>query len=253
MLELANFQLKHYLSRDCSNGWHLDEHVFPSHSLSLLLRGSIEYKINHQSYHVERGDLVYSAAGSTREATPSSDCIFIAIDFESKEGLSNVSPVTKVSLSNRVIELLDNLEFHWLQYSEKDTVKAHLVFLELLYELLYHKTNTTTNRHVQDIKRYISQNYFDSLTVEKIAAEVQLNPVYCGALFKQEEGKTILEYLNHIRINRASNLLEEGHYNITQISELCGYKDVYYFSKTFKKIKGFSPKKYWAKNQYISN
>lgn len=252
-MELTNFQLQHYICRDCSNGWHLNEHVFPIHSLSLLLRGSMEYKINQQSYSVKRGDLVYSAAGSTREAVPSSDCIFIAIDFVSQNGVLNLSPVTSISLSKRVIELINDLEFSWLQLTEHDTVKAHLLFLELLYELRYNKADATSNRHVQDMKRYISQNYFERLTVKKIAAEMQINPVYCGALFKQEEGKTILEYLNHIRISHACSLLKEGSYNITQISELCGYKDVYYFSKTFKKFMKVSPKKYWQKNRYLTN
>lgn len=250
MLNLLNFKLQHFFYRDCSGGWHLDEHVFPLHSFSLLIQGSIEYKINHVTYFAERGDLVYSAAGSTRQATPSKDCIFIAIDLETFGGTLNLDPITAVSLSDRVIELLNDLEFSWLQSTDHDTLRANLLFLELLYELVYNNTALSANRHVRDIKLYISKNYSEPLTVEKIASVVQLNPVYCGALFKREEGRTILEYMNHIRISRAVSLLKEGNFNVTQISEMCGYKDVFYFSKTFKQIMGVSPKKYWSKNQY---
>lgn len=253
MLELTNFRLNHYFSRNCSNGWRLNEHVFPIHSLSLVLKGSIHYKINHQSYFVERGDLVYVKADSVREATPSKDCIFIAMDFESPDSYLDIEPVTSVTISDRVTELLNALEFSWLQQSEYETVRSHIIFLDLLFELLYNKNGGDSNRHVHAIKRYISQNFSKPLTVEKIAEVVQLNPVYCGALFKQEEEQTITQYINHIRISHACSLLMEGEDSVAQIADLCGFKDVFYFSKTFKKVVGISPKKYWSKYHHINH
>lgn len=250
MLNLMNLQLKHFFFRDCSSGWHLDEHTYHRHALALITRGSILYKINQNTYQVEAGHLVYMPANSIRQATPSEDCLFVAMDFDLQFDDFYLPTVTAVSLTDRVYTLLNAIEFSWLQISEADRVRSHLYFFELLYELLYNKLEHHPNRHVDRMKRYVADHFAETITVESIAEYIDLSPTYCGTLFKQEEGRTILDYVNHIRINHATILLTEGGYSISQVADLCGFRDVYYFSKTFKKIMGVSPKKYWSDNHY---
>lgn len=250
MLDLMNMELKHYYLRDCSFGWHLDEHVYQRNALALIIQGDILYTINQKEYHATQGNLVYMPSGSIRKATPSKDCVFVAMDFNLKKGQFRLPTVSKVSLTERVNSLLKSIEYHWLQMNERDRIKAHILFLDLIHELLFNKVENHSNRHVDRIKRYVTENFSVSITVEELANYVELSPAYCGTLFKKEEGRTILDYVNNIRINHAATLLTEGGYSMSQIADMCGFKDVYYFSKTFKKQMGLSPKKYWAENNY---
>ncbi|WP_243150810.1 helix-turn-helix domain-containing protein [Clostridium caseinilyticum] len=57
-------------------------------------------------------------------------------------------------------------------------------------------------------------------------------------------GKTTTEYINEVRLKRSIKLLKDGNMNITEISINCGFNDVNYFSRLFKKSYGVSPTKF---------
>ena len=73
---------------------------------------------------------------------------------------------------------------------------------------------------------------------------MQLNPVYCGALFSQETGQTILQYTNRLRITKAKELLHFTNDSVSEIAAEVGIEDLYYFSRLFKKLVGMSPSEY---------
>ena len=73
-----------------------------------------------------------------------------------------------------------------------------------------------------------------------------ISPSYLSALFKQEVGKTLTEYVNSKRIERAMQLLETTRLQVQTIAQNCGILDVHYFSKIFKKTTGMTPKEYRA-------
>lgn len=60
-------------------------------------------------------------------------------------------------------------------------------------------------------------------------------------MFKSEMNMTISEYMTECRVKKARELLEEGTYKVSAISDMVGYNDVSYFSKCFKKFYGISP------------
>lgn len=67
---------------------------------------------------------------------------------------------------------------------------------------------------------------------------------YFKELFVKEYGMPPVRYLTHLRLNKAKELLLTGRYSVTEVAELCGYENVYYFSNVFKKHLGVSPKQY---------
>ncbi len=97
---------------------------------------------------------------------------------------------------------------------------------------------------MRSIKRYIIEHYSEDITVSGLAEKLNINSVYCGALFRKSEGKSIHNFLMKVRVNKAAILLQSGEYNISEVAELTGFKDVYYFSNTFKRIMGISPSEY---------
>lgn len=79
----------------------------------------------------------------------------------------------------------------------------------------------------------------------KVQAEyLNVNPSYLSTLFKKETGMTLTEYINRKRIEHALLLLNSTDMQIQMIAQYCGITDVNYFTKTFKKIVGKTPKEY---------
>ena len=63
--------------------------------------------------------------------------------------------------------------------------------------------------------------------------------------FKDDTGKTPVEYITDLRINRAKKqLISHPPQSVESIAEGCGFNDVFYFSRVFKKKTGLSPREY---------
>ncbi len=95
--------------------------------------------------------------------------------------------------------------------------------------------------------RYISNNYEQNIGLGDISRCIGMNPSYLCYLFKQQTGRTFVNYLTSYRIDRAKELLTEGYYSVMEISSMVGYKDVKYFSKLFKRHTNQNPSKYRKK------
>ncbi|MDR1495845.1 MAG: helix-turn-helix transcriptional regulator, partial [Clostridiales Family XIII bacterium] len=79
------------------------------------------------------------------------------------------------------------------------------------------------------------------------AAKVaNVSTTHFSALFSQQMGKTFVEYLTEIRMERAKEMLRYTDMKSGDIAEKVGYNDPHYFSFLFKKINGCSPRTYRA-------
>lgn len=101
------------------------------------------------------------------------------------------------------------------------------------------------SRYVLEAMDYIGQNYADSnLSVGQIAAQLDLSEGHLSHLFKKETDYTIGNYLTRYRIHKAMELLRQGRLKVYEVAEAVGYRDIAYFSATFKKVAGMSPSEY---------
>lgn len=101
---------------------------------------------------------------------------------------------------------------------------------------------------------YIHQHYSEDITVNHIAAHLNISNSYLSQIFKKELGISMIGYLISYRIQKAEELLSGSMEPIYRIASKVGFCEVKHFSKTFKKLTGFTPmqyKKQNAKSQYI--
>ncbi|MHB8919275.1 MAG: response regulator transcription factor [Desulfocucumaceae bacterium] len=97
---------------------------------------------------------------------------------------------------------------------------------------------------------YIRQNYQKDLTLYEMAQVIFFNPHYFSRIFKQETGRTFMEYLTAVRIERAKKLLLSSNLSISKVAKKVGYHDANYFSRVFSKKEGLSPSKYRQQEQW---
>lgn len=97
---------------------------------------------------------------------------------------------------------------------------------------------------VQRAVTYIDSDLSCDLSLRTLAAVQGVNASYLSALFKKETGQTVTEHVNRKRINLALRLLKSTRLQVQSVAQHCGFSDVNYFSKLFKKYVGMSPKEY---------
>jgi two-component system response regulator YesN len=97
---------------------------------------------------------------------------------------------------------------------------------------------------IEIVKEYIHNHFQEEISLNDAAELVYLNPKYLSELFKKETGITFTDYIINYRLEVAKEYLEDARFNINEVAELVGYKDIKYFSKLFTKIVGISPSKY---------
>ena len=85
---------------------------------------------------------------------------------------------------------------------------------------------------------------FEGATLYNTAEKVHMTPTYLSALFKNSTGKTFIEQLTDIRIEKAKQMLKGTCLRNYEVAEKVGYKDPRYFSQIFKKKVGLSPSEY---------
>ncbi|MFH5183621.1 response regulator [Paenibacillus sp. TAB 01] len=92
--------------------------------------------------------------------------------------------------------------------------------------------------------RYIEERYAEQLSLQQVASHVHLNAAYFSHLFKKETGRSFVNFLIDLRMNKAKLLLSNTNLNVTEVSGMVGYDLPNYFAKLFKINTGLSPKEY---------
>ena len=116
-------------------------------------------------------------------------------------------------------------------------------FSGIMEDIMEH-THTQNARPIRQAVTYIEEHYKEHISLEIVANEVTLSPVYFSGMFKREVGQNFSEYVTDYRIRKAKDLLKRSNLSILEISDAVGFKDPKYFSKIFKKAAGITPAEY---------
>ena len=106
-------------------------------------------------------------------------------------------------------------------------------------------TNEKANEVLEEAVAYLSQNYSDpTINMDVLCEKLGVSVSYLSVLFKKIMKTTFNKYLINLRMEKAKELLMYGNDKIYEVANLVGYNDVYYFSYSFKKANGLTPKDY---------
>lgn len=96
---------------------------------------------------------------------------------------------------------------------------------------------------------YLQKHLDKTLSLPEIAGAVNLSVSHFAAIFKKSTGFSIIEYFNHLKIQKACQFLQFTDLRINEIADRLGIEDPYYFSRMFTKIIGMSPNKYRSRKK----
>lgn len=237
-------------------------HYHAEYELYYLLDGRTSYFIGDEIYSVKKGDFVFVPKG-VLHMTDSETCKYnerLLLSFGEKVFDQRVLPMLEqmgkmrvFCISEKYLPLVDDI---WLrierEYSKRREEQELLVdlYIQELVVLLYRYRNEweadirESDKIIYTISEYLSANYEQDITLEKLSRRFGLSQAYLSRKFKAVTGMGISQYLTYVRVTNAENLLRETRLSITEIAERCGFNDSNYFSSVFKKVKDMTPLTY---------
>ncbi len=105
-------------------------------------------------------------------------------------------------------------------------------------------THAGNKSRLQFVIHFIHEHLTDQILVNELCRKAYLSRNHFFKWFKEQFGVTPLEYINRERIKLAKQLLAEQRTSISHVSALCGFTDVNYFVRIFKKTEGITPGTY---------
>lgn len=101
---------------------------------------------------------------------------------------------------------------------------------------------TRTEQRLEKVRVYCACNYARQITLDEISLHVGMNKSAFCTFMRRNTGMTFSEYLNNIRLERAKDKLRHTDYGIAEIAVVCGFQNVTYFNRLFRRKYDCSPK-----------
>lgn len=233
--------------------------IRPNYLLHYVLDGKGYYYVNNEKYEVNKneGFLICPNVVTFYQADEENPWtyLWIGIDGEKVEtylkaaGLNNDTLIFKYNDGDLLKEYILEMLKHNTS-SSSDSLKIEGLLYMFFSELAkqnksdpIHK-NDINNNYINKAIEFIQNNYHNSIKVTDIANYICLNRSYLTSIFQSNLNMSPQKFLMKFRITKAAELLYNTDLPIANIAYSCGYSDPLAFSKTFKKIKGVSPKQY---------
>lgn len=242
--------------------WHVEYEIIR------ILTGTLHVTMDEKEFTATPGDIVFVNSGILHSGIPS-DCVYQCIVFDMNAFLKN-----NPRCSTYIKQIIDHSAFVYHHFTPKNQ-QIHQIVWDIFnamesqktgYELivfgeLYHffgvvfseklyfsdsPQNRRDYRKIMQLKKvldYMEANYSSPVTLEQLSASVNMSPKYFCRFFYQMTHRTPIDYLNYQRIEHASYQLATTDVSVTEVAYNCGFNDLSYFIKTYKKYKGITPGK----------
>lgn len=215
--------------------------------------------INGVRYNPKPGELLFIPYGCVQTLDTTSPKRYLKhwCHFDAFIGTSAISDILDVPLLRRVddIPYVTSLFNQMRACSQSDDgfapIKANSLLLELIhyYFTVLCKGQIGLNEKLTSTKlnallSYMEDNLDKKLLVGDFAKVMNLHPNYLIRLFRNTFGTSPMEYFNRMKIDKAKELLEIDEHSINAIAYMLGFNTPHYFSTTFKKHTGYTPRDY---------
>ncbi|UQZ33276.1 AraC family transcriptional regulator [Paenibacillus sp. PK3_47] len=117
----------------------------------------------------------------------------------------------------------------------------HELFREIVQSLDH---STGESNHGERIIQYLKEHYREEIVFEDMAKEIGISYSYMRKIVYEQTGKSMIDFLNQLRIDKAKELLLDSELTIKQIAAEVGYFNVQSFNRFFRKYEGMPPSSY---------
>lgn len=237
-----------------------------------ILQGEFYANLEGKEVIAKEGDFLFINGGTLHSGIPQKNCIYECLVFDMNAFLKHNPSCQKMvqAISDHTILVYHHfkatdIETHDIIWNIFDAMKDRPEGYELtVFGEIYHFLGTVYRRHLyfheteapqtrRDYKRIrqlksvlelVENNYSNPITLDDMANIVHMSPKYFCKFFAEMTRQRPMDYLNRHRVERACFELASTDLSVTEIAYNCGFNDLSYFIKTFRKYKGVTPGQY---------
>ena len=269
------FPLKRYLTMLSDLYPTVTAHWHEEAELTLITRGTCIYHIHLETYEAQEGDLLFIPPAELHSinAAPgtemTSTTYVFHMDYLNADSadictVKYLHPISRHTLvlpyiikkdhpaHSKLLEIFCEME---QAYSDKRPGYEMMLKALLLYAvallLPYRQTENIRpqleDEHTAKLKmvlEYIGEHYAEELTIPQLARLCFFSEYHFMRFFKKYIGVSCLEYIKNLRLEKAASRLAQGGQSVLDVSMSCGFSNLSYFYREFKKKYGMTPKQF---------
>jgi AraC-like DNA-binding protein len=259
---------------DANEGWeeanYLGGHRHDLFHIVLYTSGHNRVIVGGRRYDVAAPALVVVSPGERHEFRPQADSAYsytqITFALENEKGRiragfedmlhallgaapraarypAPLEPAVFLRLQANMDEIIEHIE----SGGALSLGRAHCSLAQLLLlimETIHSNDEALQENPVDHVRREIERRYMEPLTVEELAALACMSKGHFQRTFKSRFGTSPIAYCRQLRIEAAAHFLTHSNASCQEAAERVGFDDVYYFTRTFKQLKGVPPGRY---------
>lgn len=263
----SDFPIEYYYIDAMHPRYFMSAHWHKEFEIIRVLEGSFFVHLNNVGYETKKGDILFVPVGYLHRGEPNEaiyECLvfdplmllmrphgaavekFIAPIKNSSAVIKNI--VNDANIAETVNKLFNAMKKKAYGY-ELDVYGELFKLFSQLYTSGYVSLNKTisSDKQTQTIMKlteYLEENFRDPVSLDKLSEYVGLNKKYLCKIFKEYTSRTLVEYVNELRIENACYEISMAGKNITEAAFESGFNDSGYFCKMFKRYKGITPGEY---------
>lgn len=251
-------------NRIATADWKFEHDVLLYHNLIYVYDGLGTFEYDGIKKQVKAGDLVFFPKGCCRSMRTDASRLLklYTVNFHAALPLKEnagwqiepaefsfafIKSLDDEAVRQQFMVLFERLNFLFLTGENMQKVKLRETLSEILAladfcqnpKSISYSSRDKANKAVH----YMTAHYGEKLTLKVLAESVGLSPSHFSAVFREATGRSPIDYLIHLRIFKAKQLLSDG-CSVTEVARAVGFSDIYYFSNLFRKIEGVSPSRY---------
>ena len=226
--------------------WHFD------HEIAVCKSGEAQISLNQETYTLRKGECIYlrgqsvhsilSAPGTTLYVSLFSDDLLRRVT----DNYCLADPVFMDEF--QVVETLERIRAAGFKRERFYDVISNALMQQLIAGIFsvseIQESAVSTSAATERYKKllYDIDEHAEDYSFSRAVEYMNMSEAYFSRFFKKISGMTFSMYLNHIRVNKAIDLIQNKDMSMTEIAMNCGFETIRNFNRVFRQITGYSPR-----------
>ncbi len=265
----AEFPFEYYFVEPNNPQYIMNPHWHKEFEIIRVISGNFDVHLGNMGYCLSKGDIMLVECGILHRGEPE-NCVYECLVFDlnmlrrrqndiinslitpiinGNNSINRIIPERGESVYNSAMALFSTASKKEKYYE----MEIHSIILRFFSELYKNGYISDISKNPQNLKKnqtviklldWIEENYTDNITLAELSEISNLSEKYICRIFKEYTSKSPVNYINEIRIEAACHEMIVNNRSVTEAALSCGFNDLSYFSKLFRRYKGITPKQF---------
>jgi AraC-like DNA-binding protein len=216
-------------------------------SIMTVEKGAFLYEFDGGGFELKEGETVFLPIGSSysyKVTTKECLCHQIMFNICDENGALRLADQPVKASDSKVAELMKSIVRQGSGFGSVNQFKLTADVYSVLSLIFERVRDVREELQIYPALKMLEEHYNEQVSVGRLAEACALSESQLRRLFLKETGMSPVEYKNHLRIKKATDMLLYSRATVAEISQATGFKNSFVFSRVFKQFKGVSPSEY---------